>query len=527
MPSRRHIWSRFQIALLLASVISLSAVGYSEAAGGSVRHSRSALTPKYGGTLAVRTGDTFDGWVPDHDFNYGDNQVLITVLEPLLHAAAAGEGVNGSGLSPGLAKSWSTSADGRTLTFQLQPTARFSTGKPVTSADVAFSVTQWKKGSNFGSLFADISKVETPSQHTVIFQLKQRDNFLPFLLTWGASAVMPSNFGSETAAEFARKPIGAGPFMIASQNAALTNISLKRNPYYYEAGHPYLSGVNYQIVPDENSRILQFNAGTADVLDAIPADQASRIPKNEQDLHYTTRDMVIVPNHAKSPTGNLDLLRAISLAINRSQLVTVMGGQAIEPTGIFPHHVVDWALGCSSCNWDTYSVSAAKRELAKAGYPHGITLKLAYGSSIGGFVLAAEALQAQLAKAGIKITLQPADYSAVFQSFINGKYQLGLDFEGSFTPSPGDILSYYASTEWDFAHVKGPKTNSLLQAYDTASTPQQRSAAVAAVQTWVYQNSPLIPLFDIKQLDAISSKVHNLQMLPWSNYYLSQVWLSS
>jgi peptide/nickel transport system substrate-binding protein len=70
---------------------------------------------------------------------------------------------------PGLAQSWSLSANGRTLTVHLQPGAKWSNGKPVTATDVVDSAAIWfaeglASGYNLGSVKADNSTTVTFTQ---------------------------------------------------------------------------------------------------------------------------------------------------------------------------------------------------------------------------------------------------------------------------------------------------------------------------------------------------------------------------
>src|SRR5712691_3776794 len=74
---------------------------------------------------------------------------------------------------PGLAESWKVSADGKTITFKLQKGVRFHDGKPLTSADVKFSVLEvLKKVHPRGAVtYRELTEIETPDEHTAIFKL--------------------------------------------------------------------------------------------------------------------------------------------------------------------------------------------------------------------------------------------------------------------------------------------------------------------------------------------------------------------
>src|SRR5438552_14026178 len=81
---------------------------------------------------------------------------------------------------PGLAESWTVSEDGKVYSFKLRKGVTWHDGKPFTSADVVFSIEFLKQthARARGNL-AQLDKVETPDDSTVVFTLKQP--FGPFI----------------------------------------------------------------------------------------------------------------------------------------------------------------------------------------------------------------------------------------------------------------------------------------------------------------------------------------------------------
>ncbi|MFD1734650.1 ABC transporter substrate-binding protein [Deinococcus malanensis] len=66
---------------------------------------------------------------------------------------------------------------------------------------------------------------------------------------------------------FAEKPIGSGPFVLSSWKKG-SSMVLKRNPYYWKKGSdgkalPYLNSIRFEIIPDDNTRILKLQAGNS------------------------------------------------------------------------------------------------------------------------------------------------------------------------------------------------------------------------------------------------------------------------
>ncbi|WP_234438278.1 ABC transporter substrate-binding protein, partial [Streptomyces sp. 303MFCol5.2] len=152
-------------AALTAAALLLSGCGSS----GSASPSDSATGPaKRGGSLTMSLGSAIDTWNPQKALATQSFRVFPQVYASLLRSTPDGKKV-----LPALASSYKSDPAAKTLTFALNPAAKFSDGKPVTSADVEFSEGLWSKGELYGSYFSSIKSVETPDPKTVVFHLSQ------------------------------------------------------------------------------------------------------------------------------------------------------------------------------------------------------------------------------------------------------------------------------------------------------------------------------------------------------------------
>ena len=116
-----------------------------------------------------------------------------------------------------LAESIDVSDDRQTFTFKIRPEAKFSDGKPVTAADVVFSMeTLRDKGRpNFKNSYSKITKIETPDDHTVVFHQEVGDRELPLIV--GVMPIIPKHaWEGKAFDESSLDPIiGSGPYVIA------------------------------------------------------------------------------------------------------------------------------------------------------------------------------------------------------------------------------------------------------------------------------------------------------------------------
>ena len=119
---------------------------------------------------------------------------------------------------PGLAESWTVSADAKVYTFKLKPGVTWHDGKPFTSADVLFSLDMLKQThARARNNMVQIDKVEAPDDLTVVFTLKQP--FGPFLGIFevGSMPMIPKHLYEGTdfnTNPYNNAPVGTGPFIM-------------------------------------------------------------------------------------------------------------------------------------------------------------------------------------------------------------------------------------------------------------------------------------------------------------------------
>ncbi len=171
-----------------------------------------------------------------------------------------------------LAESIDASDDRQTFTFRIRPEAKFSDGKPVTAADVVFSMeTLRDKGRpNFKNSYSKITRMETPDDHTVIFHQEVGDRELPLIV--GVMPIIPKHaWEGKAFDESSLDPmIGSGPYAISEVKAG-ESITYKKNPDYWGKDLPLGKGlwnfetVHYDYYRDANAAFEAFKKGDADI----------------------------------------------------------------------------------------------------------------------------------------------------------------------------------------------------------------------------------------------------------------------
>ncbi len=247
---------------------------------GIAMHGEPALPPDFkhlpyanpdapqGGTLKQAVTGTFDSLSPFIVKGTSATGVRTYVFESLL-GRNWNEAFSLYGL---LAESIEVSDDRQAFTFKIRPDAKFSDGKPVTAADVVFSmeILRDKGRPNYKNSYSKITKVETPDDRTVTFHQEVGDRELPLVM--GVMPILPKHaWDGKAFDESSMTPIiGSGPYMIAEAKPG-ESITYKKNPNYWGVSLPLTNGlwnfdtVRYDYYRDANAAFEAFKKGDADV----------------------------------------------------------------------------------------------------------------------------------------------------------------------------------------------------------------------------------------------------------------------
>ena len=171
-----------------------------------------------------------------------------------------------------IARSVETDASRSYVTFNLDPAAKFSDGKPVTAEDVIFSwqLLRDKGRPNHRLYYAKVAKAEAVGEHAVRFDLAGSDDReLPLILglmpVLARHAVKPETF-EETSFQ---APLGTGPYVVGDVDPG-KSVTLKRNPTYWGRDLPINRGfwnfdeVRLDYYREANSNFEAFKRGLYD-----------------------------------------------------------------------------------------------------------------------------------------------------------------------------------------------------------------------------------------------------------------------
>jgi len=520
---------RTTTAITLIAVSALAALagcGGSSGSGSGPGAAAAAGTPVRGGDLVIaRTADSqsmnattvFDNesiWVFEQIF-----QTLYTVTP------------NGKGVQPELATSYKVSADKKTYTFTLRPGVKFSTGQPMTSADVKFSLDQARAAAKgWGYIDTAIKSVDAPTPSTVVVSLKYP--WAPLLadLSLFSNGIVPANYGGRTEDQFYSAPVGTGPFKWAFWHKG-SAIKLVRNPNYWEPGKPYLNSVTWTDTPSDNTRELQLKGGQAQI-DEFPAwstvASLKTTPNVTMNLFNSTRTDYLAFNETSKPFQDVHVRRAVSLAINRAALVkAVLFGNGKPANSIFPPQVPYYQAATQGLQFD---LSAAKHEMASSSVPNGFSTTILVSSGFSDDLTIATILQSELKPLGINLKIQQLDPNTANTNQQNLKYDMTLTYWTMDIPDPDELATFAVdpnsgAKSFFTAYNNKAVVKATHDAEQTLST-SARQDLYNTVQSDSADDAFMAFLYYSPYAYATSSGVHGFYVTPLGNYHLENVWLS-
>jgi peptide/nickel transport system substrate-binding protein len=531
-PARRNpgltrrdlLWRGVAGAGLLAASPVLAACSSSTATS-SASASASAGTPKRGGTLSFgrQTGPTqLD---PANSIVEGDVYTLDKIFEPLYITSPAGQ------LLPWLAQGHTVSTDGKTWTFALRPGVKFSDGKPVTADDVVFSIERAAGDANGPLSFLDfaISSLKADGASSVVATLSQP--WAPFLsdISVFANAIVPKDFGGQSASAFFASPVGTGPFTLKSFVKG-GNVSLARNPHYWQAGKPYLDAVNFAYISDDNQRVLQLKSGEVQVISAVPPAQVSALAADSsvvlEQFPSWAADLLFF-NEKVPQFADRNVRRAINYALDIPAIAKATTYGTAKPGGSFFPPSLQYYQDVPSLS---FNVAAAKAELAKSKYPHGFSFSLLVSSGNSQYVAAATIIQQQLKPLGITVTLNQLDDAAFHTAFEAFNYQAMINGSTNDISDPDEMASFQVDVKGGGSHsfwtyYDNPSAIALVHQAETEFDDAKRAALYGQIQAIVAQDAPYIALDYPPNIYAWSPRLHGFAVNPGGAYRLEDVWL--
>ena len=436
------------------------------------------------------------------------------------------------------------SADLKTWTYKIRSGVTWNDGQPVDARDVDFTWKLWNNPKFGASSTTGINLIKSADVSSdnlkITFHLSQP--FVAFNSVWadGLEAPLPAHHFSSMAPDAILKSpdnlnpsVTDGPFMM-SESKPGDHFTVVRNPHYYQAaaGLPYLDKIVFRLIPDQNTILKDFQAGT--ITSAWFLD-VTKVPAYKALANY---HLVANPNASNFEAMYFNLntpalkdatvRKAMAMAINYNALIqTARRGQAVPLCTDHGKAYVPGYQADAPC--PKYDPTAANTLLDQAGYTkgsdgvrskNGQRLEFKYSTTANNPWRAADEtiLQQNFATIGVKIDIQNYSADTYFGSVLpNGKFDIG-EFENSWTYDADDSSAFSCNQVPSAANNFGggnytrycnKQLDALFQKELSVGDPNQRQQVFNQIHQIYLTDFPFITLYGPTDIAVAKNTVHN------------------
>lgn len=428
---------------------------------------------------------------------------------------------------PGMAESWEISADGKTYTFHLRHSLKFSDGSPITAQDFVYS---WRRlvdpqtASTYNYILDDVinakaigSKqakadslgVSAPNKTTFVVKLYRANPIFIRILTLPNVAVVPKKVIEKYGPAWIEPNhiVTSGAYILKEHVINGYMLAVK-NPYYYDQANVHIQQVKYLPYGSINAAVPSYKSGGLDVIfQNVPVDQYRglklRYPKEvhtvlQEALYYYDFNM-------KNPelANNLKLRKALSMAIDRKVLTehVLMQGQ-LPLYSVVTLTVESGAYANLKYEWESWprdqQISEARRLYKEAGYGPERPFKVAISYNTD--TMHKKAALAVASMWGDVLGVQTSSNNQEWKTFllarIKGDYQIArdgwiADYDSvtSYTPL------YTCHNDQNNSHYCNSKVDDLVKQAENTLDPKQQVKLYSQALRLVMDDYPVIPMF--------------------------------
>ena len=380
-----------------------------------------------------------------------------------------------------LAEKWDlTQENGKpVITVKLRPGVKFHNGDPLTSADFEYAYKRQgdKKLSLWTHLVATVEAFEVIDDLNFRIRFKEPDGSFTTgnLILWAVPKHYIEQVGDD---EFAKKPVGTGPWKFVSRTVKEELRLEAFEDYWNKAARPTVKNVVAKIIPEDLTRVAAFKTGAIDWIDAVPpamVEEFSKMPGVKTGSFVSPNNMYITMD-AIAPDSkfwDVRVRQAVAHAIDVDAIIKkVLFGQGQRYVQV----------GIGSLGYDPdlkpypYNPRRARELLKEAGFPNGFetpcynltTPREPYQKEMG------EAVFAYISAVGIRCKMVGMEYGTWItfmrrerEGHVDGLFMNmwghGLPGDPG-TPWAGHLHSYVKGAGWGSTSLTNdPKFDTLVE----------------------------------------------------------------
>jgi peptide/nickel transport system substrate-binding protein len=514
------IWTRRRLlggagAIVVAGAVSdvLAACGGGGGGGGAA--TAPAGTPKRGGTLMVAQESELRTLDPAFSTQLVEREVFYNVYESLVAIKPNLQ------IVPGLATSWSTPTP-TTLVFKLRMGVKFHDGTDFNAAAVKWNLDRYMTatGSFRKPDLASVASVEATDPGTVTVRLKAPDASLLAQLVDRAGMMLSPQAVQRGGQDFARSPIGAGtgPFQFVEWKNG-DHITIKRNPSYWRKGLPYLNQVVYHPITDTNSSLASLRTGDIDQVRLVSFKDVPTI-KNDPSITYQERPGLGydgIDLNRKGAFSDSARAKAVATAIDRPAIVKNTFFN-VGPVSYGPISPASWAFDPS----EQLYVKGDPAKAKKLATGFSFTLK---SPNTPDQIQEAQLIKAQLAKAGITVSIQVEEFGQLLNETEAHQYDAAIvGWSGRIDPDGNTFGLFHTGAPNNDGQWSNTKFDHDVEQARATYDQAQRKKLYHDAQRALVGDVGYVFVHHNPAQQISSTKVRNFTLYPDNMWRFAEVW---
>lgn len=471
-----------------------------------------ASSPTRGGALTVLENNLGE-WPVGLDPATNTSDLADAPYMNAIYGTLFDQGPDGK-LVPNLATGYKFINGGKGFEISLRHGVTFTDGTPLTAQVVDWNITRDLAPAN--GCICDpnfpVTSISTPNRYTVILNLSKvfaqvEYSFIGEAPDWIASETAEQKMGEKA---FELKPVGAGPFEVVS-NSPNTKLVLKRNPSFWERGHPYLNSLTFQIVGSDASGYDALVSGQAQVYQNYTT--YTGLKSLSHGIKFANTGSVgpydMQFNTTAPPFNDIRAREAVYYATDAapiSKSIAAGLGKVAEnmtvPGGLYYEQSVP--------GYRNYDLAKAKSLVKQLGGLN-FTLTNVTGTASNNIVAA---LASQWARAGIKAKLNDVTLTQIIQIFFannrRGNWQAIQQNAGGLDPVIGNGLNFRFLSSAPFTGVHDPKLDALAARAEATLDPEKQKQIYDQIWKYISEKAYGPFLFSVPTLALYAPSVSGL-----------------
>lgn len=443
--------------------------------------------PAAGGTLTVGVADDGPSMLPSTgQFTDADWNVAYAIFDPLVRRDGDGE------LRPYLAESLEPNDDFSVWTLTLRPGVVFHDGTPLDAQAIkdVFDEFLSVETSGVARDAAAIASLDVVDDLTVTYTLVQGSAAFPDRLTGYLGLPFSPTAARAAGADAGLAPKGTGPFVLDEWRFD-SQFVVSKNPDYWQEGLPYLDGITFTIIPDEDSRNLALQGGEIDALQSL---RQLAFDADDEDFvvhtHAGNNTSGTIFNVTKPPLDDVRVRTALAQAYNPDDILSVLRSPPPRRTQLFSQDS-PWYSEAVADAYPPYDADAAaalieeyKDDPARSdGKDPGEAVSFSYLCLPDpGLIEYAQVYQAAWAAIGAEVQLEQVERGALAGRVVGGDYQALCTRIGD-ERDPYTLLAenFTEGSPANRTTFSDPGIDAALDRLRTSSDVEERKAAVEEI----------------------------------------------